>query len=350
MSGVRDVGTRIEELLAFLRASAGPDVASAAEDLVSLLVGLYGDGLAHIVAALGEQGEAGAAALDRMVADPLVESLLLLHDLHPLDVDTRIQRALDSVRPYLGSHAGGVEYLGVTEDGTARLRLEGNCHGCPSSVVTVQLAIQGAVEGAAPEVTRVVVEGVSEPPGPPLLTIGSRPPDVGADETITAAREERRHGAAGGSGPSGVRRRPPEDTVPPRADTALTAARGGDARWVRLPATGPPVGRPAVFMVDGATADPGGGTAETSTGQTAVLVCSVRGTLYAYRDSCPACGCSLDGGRLDGARLACPGCAARYDVRSAGRGVGDPTCHLDPLPLLSDSQGVRVALPVAAAS
>ena len=52
--------------------------------------------------------------LDRLVADPLVESLLLLHGLHPLDVDTRIQRALDNVRPYLGSHAGGVEYLGVT--------------------------------------------------------------------------------------------------------------------------------------------------------------------------------------------------------------------------------------------
>ena len=41
----------------------------------------------------------------------------MLHDLHPLDVDTRIQRALDKVRPYLGSHAGGVTYLGVTGEG-----------------------------------------------------------------------------------------------------------------------------------------------------------------------------------------------------------------------------------------
>jgi Fe-S cluster biogenesis protein NfuA/nitrite reductase/ring-hydroxylating ferredoxin subunit len=299
MSAVRDVGTRIEELLAYLRGRAGPDVAATAEDLVSLVVGLYGDGLAHIVAALGDEGEAGAAILARLTEDPLVESLLLLHDLHPLDADTRIQRALDSVRPYLGSHAGGVKYLGITDDGTARLRLEGNCHGCPSSTVTVQLAIQGAVEGAAPEVTRVVVEGVSEPPGPPLLTIGSRPPD---------------------------------------ADEAPPAARGGEARWVPLPGTGPPAGRPAVVMVGGAT------------GETAVLVCSVRGTLYAYRDSCPACGSSLDGGVLDGARLACPGCAARYDVRSAGRGVDDPSLHLDPLPLLSDSHGVRVALPLAVRS
>jgi Fe-S cluster biogenesis protein NfuA/nitrite reductase/ring-hydroxylating ferredoxin subunit len=298
MSGVRDVGARIEELLTILRGSGGPGVAAAAEDLVSLLVNLYGDGLAHIMASLGAEGETGAAAVDRLVADPLVESLLLLHGLHPLDVDTRIQRALDNVRPYLGSHAGGVEYLGVTADGTARLRLEGSCHGCPSSTVTVQLAIQGAVAGAAPEVSRVVVEGVSEPPGAPLLTIGRRPPD-GQSE-----------GEMG------------------------TDAGGGDARWVSLPGSGPPTGRPVVVVAEG----------------TAVLVCSVRGTLYAYRDSCPLCGSSLADGVLDGARLACPGCRTHYDVRSAGKGLDDPTCHLDPLPLLCDSRGVRVALPHAVRS
>ena len=123
-----------------------------------------------------------APSQDRLLADPLVESLLLLHDLHPLDVDARIQRALDRVRPYLGSHAGGVQYLGVGADGVARLRLEGSCHGCPSSTVTVQLAIQGAVEDAAPEVTEVVVEGMTEPPGPALLQIGRRPPDAAAGD------------------------------------------------------------------------------------------------------------------------------------------------------------------------
>ena len=311
MSGVRDVGTRIEELLASLRSNAGPGVASAAEDLVSLLVGLYGDGLAHIMAAARSEGEAGAALLDRLVADPLVESLLLLHGLHPLDVGTRIQRALDGVRPYLGSHAGGVEYLGITADGTARLRLEGSCHGCPSSMVTVQLAIQGAVEGAAPEITGVVVEGMSEPPGPPLLDIGRRPPDGGAE---------------------------------------VGDVRGGDPGWVDLPGTGPPTGRPVVFVVGGTQSGAQKEGAQKTVQKTAVLVCSVRGTLYAYRDSCPACGSSLADAALDGERLACPGCGTPYDVRSAGKGVDDPTCHLDPLPLLSDSQGVRVALPNAVLS
>src|SRR5262245_41937109 len=151
MTSVAEAGERIEELLAALRAGGGA-AADTAEELVRVLVGMYGDGLAAIMTALAGEGAAGRAIVDRLAADPRVEGLLLLHGLHPLDVDARIQRALDRVRPYLGSHAGGVQYLGVS-DGVARLRLEGSCHGCPSSTGSVQLAIQCAVEGAAPEVT-----------------------------------------------------------------------------------------------------------------------------------------------------------------------------------------------------
>jgi nitrite reductase/ring-hydroxylating ferredoxin subunit len=76
-----------------------------------------------------------------------------------------------------------------------------------------------------------------------------------------------------------------------------------------------------------------------------VLVCSVRGTLYAYRDVCAACGSSLAQARLASERLECAACGAAFDVRAAGRGLSDPSAHLDPLPLLADSQGVRVAVP-----
>jgi len=292
VTGVRKVGERVEELLAALRSGAKPDAAQAAEELVGLLVGLYGDGLARIVALLGDRGAAGADILAALAADPLVESLLLLHDLHPLDVDARVQRALDRIRPYLGSHAGGAAYLGVT-DGVARLRLEGSCHGCPSSAVTVRLAIEGAVLDAAPEVTEVLVEGMTAEPEPALLQIGRRPPGGGA--------------AVGGSAES-------------------------DQSWVTLPQLGPPSSRPMTVPA----------------GEITVLICAVRGTLYAYRDACAACGSSLAGGLLERERLTCPGCGARFDVRLAGHGLDDPACHLDPLPLLADSHGVRVAVPETA--
>ena len=292
MTSVAQAGTRIEELLASLR-SRGGAAADAAEELVRLLVGMYGDGLAAIMAALAEEGEPGRAIIDRLTADPLVEGLLLLHGLHPLDVDARIQRALDQVRPYLGSHAGGVQYLGVT-NGVARLRLEGSCHGCPSSTVTVQLAIEGAVQDAAPEVTEVVVEGMTAPPEPKLLQIGPRP-----------------------------------DGVPGAGPPASTA--GGE--WVTLPDSGPPRSRPVTAVVGGE----------------AVLVCSVRGTLYAYRDQCASCGSSLGEGTLNREVLTCT-CGSRYDVCRAGAGLDGLAAHLDPLPLLADSQGVRVAVPAAVPS
>jgi Fe-S cluster biogenesis protein NfuA/nitrite reductase/ring-hydroxylating ferredoxin subunit len=279
MTPVDEVGERIEHLLAGLRAR-DETAAAAAEELTSLLVGLYGDGLARVVAVLAA-GPAGTGLLAELADDPLVGSLLVLHDLHPLDVDARIQRALDRVRPYLGSHAGGVQYLGVT-DGVARLRLEGSCHGCPSSTVTVRLAIEDAVAQAAPEVSEVLVEGVTEPP---LLQIGRRLEDPGV-----------RPGQPGG--------------------------------WVALPDIGPPSARPVTAQAAGLE----------------VCLCAVRGTLYAYRDACPSCGGSLGGGQLAREVLSCR-CGARFDVVRAGRALDAPDLHLDPLPLLADSQGVRVAVP-----
>ncbi len=296
MTGVQAVSARVEELLGALNSGGFGGAAPAAEELVGLLVGLYGDGLGQIVTVLRDQGPAGEEMLARLADDPLVESLLLLHGLHPLDVDARIQRALDRVRPYLGSHAGGVEYLGVV-DGVARLRLEGSCHGCPSSTVTVQLAITSAVQDAAPEVSEVAVEGMTAPPEPKLMQIGRRPDEVAA--------ENHNHD------------------------------QGGNGAWVTLPNIGPPSSRPVSAAADGV----------------AVLVCSVRGTLYAYRDACAACGTSMAEGSLDREILTCPACGAQYNVRLAGKGLAAyAALHLDPLPLLADSQGVRVAVPEVVAS
>ncbi|KAA2263401.1 NifU family protein [Solihabitans fulvus] len=287
----RTVGDRIEELLAGLRAGRDKETA---EELVRLLVEMYGGGLERVVALVRERDP---GLLDRLAEDGLVASLLVLHDLHPLDVDARIQRALDGVRPYLGSHAGGVEYLGVDDAGVAQLRLEGSCHGCPSSTLTVRLAIEGAIQEAAPEITGVEVAGVTEPaPATQLLQVGMGPPPGW------------------------------------RVDPAPSAT--GQSTWSTLPDLGPPTRRPVRVVVEGVE----------------VLLCSVRGTLYAYRDACAACGASLAESTVDTEVLSCAECGARFDVRLAGRGLDGSDRCLDPLPLLSDSQGVRVAVPRAVAS
>ena len=79
--------------------------------------------------------------------DGVVASLLLIHDLYPVDLETRVREALATVRPYMESHGGDVELLGI-DDGVARLRLEGHCNGCPASAATLELAIKEALEEA----------------------------------------------------------------------------------------------------------------------------------------------------------------------------------------------------------
>ena len=178
MAGARDaraVGERVEALLAELRTRAGPQAGDVAEELVGSLVELYGSGLTTIVATLEADPDAGPRLLAALAGDPLVESLLLVHDLHPLDADTRISRALERVRPQLGSHAGAIEYLGLDDQGVARLRLTTSGHGCGSSSSAVRQAVEDAVAEAAPEVAGVQVEEVAAPPEVPLLQIMRRP-------------------------------------------------------------------------------------------------------------------------------------------------------------------------------
>ena len=165
------VGERVEALLSELRSQAGPQVAATAEELVSCLVELYGAGLARITEIVGEDEGAGPQLMDKLVADPLVESLLLVHDLHPLDTSARVRRAVEEVLPQLGSHAGNVEYLGLDEAGVLRLRLEQS--GC--SADTVRDLIEKAVAGAAPEAAGVSIELAQPPAEPTLLQITRRP-------------------------------------------------------------------------------------------------------------------------------------------------------------------------------
>ena len=72
-----------------------------------------------------------------------------------------------------------------------------------------------------------------------------------------------------------------------------------------------------------------------------VLFVKLANDLYAYRNLCPGCGESLEGGILEVADLGCPRCGRRYDVRRAGRCVDDPQLHLEPIPLLVNEEVVQ---------
>jgi Fe-S cluster biogenesis protein NfuA len=178
MSAGRDLratAERMEGLLGDLGRVADPGARLLAEELVRQLMELYGGGLARIVELAAQpsappptspsHGDGGLLA--RFAADDLVASLLILHGLHPDDPETRVRAALERVRPYLGSHGGDVELLGIDSGGRARLRMKGSCQGCPSSAVTIKMEIETAIEEAAPELAGIEVEGLGDTPAAP---------------------------------------------------------------------------------------------------------------------------------------------------------------------------------------
>jgi Fe-S cluster biogenesis protein NfuA/nitrite reductase/ring-hydroxylating ferredoxin subunit len=297
-SNLRANGERIEQLLD-ASAAGGPLAKERSEELVRLVVELYGAGLERVLELIHEAGGLSDQALDLLSDDELVSSLLLVHGLHPYAVEERIERALVKVRPYLGSHGGDVELLGVTEEGVVQLRLKGSCDGCASSSVTLKLAVEGAIEAAAPEIARIEVEAPSS-----ASTAG------GSTNLIpVSALTARLHPAEAESANT-----PAWAPVPDLADIAI-----GELRRVTV-------------------------------ADVPVVIGRVGTDLYAYRDNCPSCSSTVFGGVIErglggSAVITCPKCRNHYDVRQAGRGVDDAGLHLDPLPLLDHDGVIEVAVP-----
>jgi Fe-S cluster biogenesis protein NfuA/nitrite reductase/ring-hydroxylating ferredoxin subunit len=161
---------RVQELTGRLEDLEDDTCRDLAEELTGAVVQMYGAGLERIVELIDEETRG------RLAADELVAGLLMIHDLYPVPIEERVVAALETVRPYMESHGGNVELLGV-EDGIARLRLEGSCKSCRASSSTLELAVRQALQEHAPDLLGMDVEGVveDEVSGIPLPTLNGAP-------------------------------------------------------------------------------------------------------------------------------------------------------------------------------
>jgi Fe-S cluster biogenesis protein NfuA/nitrite reductase/ring-hydroxylating ferredoxin subunit len=292
----RTAGDRIQTLLDASTAS-GILVRERTEQLAAELTELYGAALERIVAITAE---VAPDLVGRFVADDLVASLMLVHGLHPYGVERRIEDALDSVRPYLGSHGGDVTLLAVKDD-VVRLQFAGSCKSCPSSAVTLEFAVEDAVHAAAPEIA-----------------------------TIEVVAAELDSSTAASSGLISV------ESLMSRVHTKDTSG----AAWYPVPDVGDlGAGEVGGFLVAGVP----------------ILACRIGDELFAYHDRCGSCDESLAGAALHRpmgapigeAVLRCPRCHAHFDAVHAGVGLGgnaDTAYHLDPIPLLLRDGVLSVAV------
>ncbi|HWD85655.1 MAG TPA: NifU family protein [Solirubrobacteraceae bacterium] len=269
---------RIQALQERLDATPESPATDLAGELVGAVVSLYGDGLERIVAALGDRAQ-------ELAADPLVATLLLIHDLHPVPLAERVQAALESVRPYMESHGGNVELLSL-ERGIARIHLRGSCSDCSASSVTLELAIKQALEEMAPDLEGLQVEGMAE-------------------QTV------------------------PGQGLPMATGIDLPVISSAPPGWRELPnGVAPAPGERSGAMLNGHP----------------LVIANVDGTLLAFQDRCSGCGEPLHDGPLEGGILGCEACGRTFLLNRAGRSLDDENLQLEPVPLLRDGGQVRVAV------
>lgn len=276
--------SEIEKLIHNIEQLKDSEARENAIALVQALMEFHGTALERVMELIADKGETGYSIFDSFAADETVGSLLLLYGLHPLSLETRVMGALDKVRPYINSHGGSVELLEIV-DGNVWIKLEGSCKTCPSSSMTLKLAIEDSIYTAAPDVVAVHAEGISTAnPQTGFVQIGK--PGGSSKEVKDSWRDI----------------------------TSLVTLNDNSIEFAD---------------VDGQS----------------VLFCRLGESLYAYGNTCPGCRNGLSDASLISTTLVCNSCKQRFDVIRAGRGLDQPKLHLKPLPLLQENGRARIALP-----
>lgn len=160
---------RIEELVHRAEAIGDPNVRGIAVDLLQAVLTFHAAALERMMEISAAAGPSGEAILKRAAEDDLVSSMLLLHGLHPDDLETRVNRAVEKLREAFGSAGAGLSLV-VIEDDSVRLRFETEraWSGAP-----MKASIEGAIYQAAPEIAHVIIEGFEDRPEPNFVPLSN---------------------------------------------------------------------------------------------------------------------------------------------------------------------------------
>jgi Fe-S cluster biogenesis protein NfuA len=158
---MKRLGKLVEELDRLPESAAK----ATGKELVQLLMEVHGAGLECVMEIVFESGEAGPALIHKLGQDSIVCSLLLLYSLHPDDLQTRVIRAVERMRPRLRKLATAVELIRADdgEKGYVQLRLATSGHNCGSSTKDLRTIVEDCVYEFAPDVTTLEILGLEEP-------------------------------------------------------------------------------------------------------------------------------------------------------------------------------------------
>jgi len=169
---------RIGGLVQEIEAIADPALRATTKELVQSLMDMHGAVLERALEIVSAAGEPGMSLIEHLGRDPMVSSVLVLYGLHPEDLDTRVLKAIDRVKPQLRKQGCEVELLRLSE-GVVKIRVQTGEHTCGSTAKTAQATLEGAIYEAAPDIVSLAIEGLDGQPASGFvaldrLTGGSR--------------------------------------------------------------------------------------------------------------------------------------------------------------------------------
>jgi len=151
-----------------------PDSAakSAGRELVQLLMDVHGRGLERAMEIVFDAGNFAHGIIDKLGRDPIVGNLLLLYSLHPDEFGSRVQKAVERMRPRLRKLSCTVELEHVHET-SVRVRLTTSGHSCGSSAEDIRSIVEDGMYEFAPDVTSLEITGLEETTPAGFVTLES---------------------------------------------------------------------------------------------------------------------------------------------------------------------------------
>lgn len=251
--------------------------------LTYALLDLHHGALERMVEIVADQAD-GEKTLREFGDDPLVSAVLMIHELMPQRLETRVEVAIETAREKLQIYGADVEIVSI-KNGVARLKLIGGTSTGNISTSLLKSEIEQAVNNIAPDLLDIEYEDLIASPKPvnlvqiqPLKPVG----EVSSNEFFMPI-----------------------------------------IRFDQIPNN-----RLRVIELGGIN----------------LLLCNVAGTIYAFQNACAVEGLPLDRSLFEDAVLTCPCHQLEFDVRQRGRCLSDTGLHLESLPVKIENEIVKVAL------
>jgi hypothetical protein len=159
---------RIEALVHQCEAIADAKLRRNVQQLLQAVMELHGAALDRLMTLVSDRGAETAGLIDELANDELVGNLLLLHGLHPVDLQTRVERALSGIEGILRGYGAHAEILGMP-GGAIRLRVWGVTSAAIAN--STRAAIEEAINRIAPDAASLAILGLEQFTSPDFVAL-----------------------------------------------------------------------------------------------------------------------------------------------------------------------------------